>query len=154
MEARWSLFGFWESVTAEDGDAAGDGGRFLNEPLSLTSPPFRTGLLALWTWAPCCSFTAPFLTAMSASLSAGRRSQLQAAERGSRWLRSSVLVAEGAFPLALKGWCPPLLSNSGSPLESVRAMIFSPQVWDQHRHSFENTGNTFMTQTSILKAKK
>lgn len=148
MEARWRLASLWESVTAgeeeeEGGEAAAeaeeeeeDGGRFLREPFCLTTPPFWLGLFALWTTCDlCCALDAASLAVSSWSPSAGGQSPLEAAVRGSWPLLTGVLVFEGAFPLALRGWCPPLLRARGSPLASLRAMVLSQWAWQGHCHS-------------------
>lgn len=136
MEGRWCLASRWESVTAGEEEAADEGGRFLREPFSLTTPPFWLGLFALWiTCDLCCSLDAAFLTVASSSPSAGRQSLLEAAVRGSCPLLTGEQVLEGAFPLALRGWWPPLLRARGSPLASLRAMVLSQRASYRHRHS-------------------
>lgn len=73
----------------------------------------------------------------ASSPSAVRESPLEAAVGGSWLLPAGVLVFEGAFPLALRGWWPPLLRARGSPLASLRAMVLSQWAWQGHCHSSE-----------------
>lgn len=119
----------WESVTAGEGEVGEDGGRFLREPFCLSTPPFWFGLLALWTTCGDCelcgALEAASFTLTSSSLSGVRQSPLAGAVRGSWLLLTGRLLFEAAFPLALRGWCPPLLRARGSPLASLRAMVLS-----------------------------
>lgn len=118
---RWRLAGLWESVTA---------GEFLREPFCLTTPPFWLGLFVLWTTRDdLCS------TLDAASFTRTSSSPLEVAVRGSWPSLTSVLLSEGAFPLALREWCPPLLRARGSTLASLRAMVLSQRAWEEHGHS-------------------
>lgn len=120
----------------EEEEVAEDRGRFLREPFCLTTPPFWLGLFALWTTCDlCCTLDAASFTITSSSPSAGRQSPLEAAVRGSWPLLTGAQVFEGAFPLALRGWCPPLLRAKGSPLASLRAIVLSQWAWQGHCHS-------------------
>ncbi len=139
MEGRWRLASLWESMTAGEEEAMEDGGRFLREPFCLTMPPFWLGLFVLWTRCElccfCCTLDAASVTVTSSSPSAVGQSPLEAAVRGSWPLLTGALVFEGAFPLAPRGWCPPLLRARGSPLASLRAMVLSQRSWQGHCHS-------------------
>lgn len=151
MEGRSHLASLWESVTAGEDEATEEDGRFLKEPFCLTTPPFWLGLLVLWVTCDLCCFGcaglhAASFTVTSSSPSAVGESPLQAAVRGSwPWL-TGVLVFEGAFPLALRGWCPPLLTARGSPLASLRAMVLSQQG---HCHSSEGREDNREENTQV-----
>lgn len=126
MDVRWPLASLWESMMVGEEEGVEDGGRFLREP-------FWLGLFVLWTVCDLsCTLDSASLTETSSSPSAVRWSLLEAAVRGSWPLLTGVLVFEGAFPFALRGWGPPLLRARGSPFASLRAMVLSQGAGQGH----------------------